>query len=107
MNYINIIIHAVFWLFGFFVLWKIPKCNEPKDNSKKSNLSISVIIPARNEEKNLENLFNSLKNQTTRLEEVILVDNDSTDKTPNIGKKYNAKVITLNLTFRTFWPKTL
>ena len=97
MNYINIIIHAVFWLFGFFVLWKIPKCNEPKDNSKKSNLSISVIIPARNEEKNLENLFNSLKNQTTILEEVILVDNDSTDKTPDIGKKYNAKAITLNI----------
>ena len=95
MNYINIIIHAVFWLFGFFMLWKIPKCNEPKGYSKKSNLSISVIIPARNEEKNLENLFNSLKNQTTGLEEVILVDDDSTDKTPDIGKKYNAKVITL------------
>jgi 4,4'-diaponeurosporenoate glycosyltransferase len=95
MNYINIIIHAVFCLFGFFVLWKIPKCNETKENSRISNLSISVIIPARNEEKNLENLFNSLKNQTTIVKEVILVDDGSTDKTPDIGRKHNAKVISL------------
>jgi len=95
MNYINIIIHAVFWLFGFFILWKIPKCIGPKDSRKQSNLSISVIIPARNEEKNLDNLFNSLNNQTVKLKEVILVDDSSTDKTPLIGKKHNAKVISL------------
>ncbi len=95
MNYINIIIHAVFWLFGFFILWKIPKCNEPKDSRKKSNLSITVIIPARNEEKNLDNLFNSLNNQTVKVKEIILVDDSSTDKTPVIGKKHNAKVISL------------
>ncbi len=95
MNYINIIIHAVFWLFGFFILWKIPKCTGLKDSRKKSNLSISVIIPARNEEKNLENLFNSLNNQTVKVKEVILVDDSSADKTPFIGRKYNAKVISL------------
>ena len=95
MNYINIIIHAVFWLFGFFILWKIPRCNESKENIKKNNLSISVIIPARNEEKNLENLFNSLNNQSIKVNEVILVDDGSTDKTPDIGRKHNAKVISL------------
>ena len=95
MNYINIIIHAVFWLFGFFILWKIPRCSEPKENVKNNNLSISVIIPARNEEKNLENLFNSLNNQTIKVKEIILVDDSSTDKTPDIGRKYNAKVISL------------
>jgi len=95
MNQINIILHAVFWLFGFFILWKIPKCNEPQDSGKKSNLSISIIIPARNEEKNLDNLFNSLNNQTVKVKEVILVDDNSTDKTPIIGKKHNAKVISL------------
>ncbi|MCJ7665374.1 MAG: glycosyltransferase [Actinobacteria bacterium] len=95
MNYINIIIHAVFWLFGFFILWKIPKCNESTIDGKKSNLSISVIIPARNEEKNLDNLFNSLNNQTVKVKEIILVDDSSTDKTPVIGRKHNAKVISL------------
>jgi len=95
MNYINIIIHAVFWLFGFFILWKIPKCNESTIDGKKSNLSISVIIPARNEEKNLDNLFNSLNNQTVKVKEIILVDDSSRDKTPVIGRKHNAKVISL------------
>ena len=95
MNYINIIIHTVFWLFGFFILWKIPRWNESKENIKKNNLSISVIIPARNEEKNLENLFSSLENQSTKVREVILVDDGSTDKTPDIGRKYSAKVISL------------
>ena len=95
MNYINIIVHAVFWLFGFFILWKIPKCNEAKDNINKNNLSISIIIPARNEEKNLDNLFNSLNNQTVKVKEIILVDDSSTDKTPLIGKKHNAKIISL------------
>ena len=95
MNYINIIVHAVFWLSGFFILWKIPRCNESKENINKNNLSISVIIPARNEEKNLENLFNSLSKQSIKVKEVILVDDSSTDKTPDIGRKHNAKVISL------------
>ena len=95
MNYINIIVHAVFWLFGFFILWKIPNCNKSSGDSWESNFSISVIIPARNEEKNLENLFNSLNNQSIRVKEVILVDDNSTDTTPDIGRKHNAKVISL------------
>lgn len=95
MNYINIIVHALFWLFGFFVLWKIPKLNELKGNGNKSNFSISVIIPARNEEKNLENLFNSLKIQSVNVKEIILVDDSSIDRTPEIGKKHKAKVVSL------------
>ncbi len=96
MNYINIIIHAVFWLFGFFIIWKIPGCSKNHSENKTRDSSISVIIPARNEEKNLDNLFNSLSNQTVRVKEVILVDDSSTDRTPEIGNKHNAKVVRLN-----------
>ena len=95
MNYINIIVHAVLWLFGFFILWKIPNCNKTNSDDKENNFSISIIIPARNEEKNLENLFNSLNCQSVKVNEVILVDDSSTDKTPDIGRKYGAKVISL------------
>jgi len=96
MNYINIIIHAVFWLFGFLVLWKIPRCEGNNLENRTRDISISVIIPARNEEKNLDNLFNSLSNQTVKVKEVILVDDGSTDRTAEVGKKHNAKVISLN-----------
>ena len=95
MNYINIVLHAVFWLFGFFMLWKIPYCNKYYLNNNETNFSISIIIPARNEEKKLNTLFDSLKNQSIKIKEVILVDDSSTDRTPDIGRKHNAKVISL------------
>jgi len=95
MNYIEIIIHSVFWLFGLFILWKIPGYNNCCKKNTESNFSISVIIPARNEEKNLDNLFNSLSSQSVRVKEIILVNDNSTDSTPDIGRKYNARVIDL------------
>jgi 4,4'-diaponeurosporenoate glycosyltransferase len=95
MSYINIIVHAVFWLFGFFILWKIPYCTKSGSNNKKRPVLISVIIPARNEENNLEDLLISLSRQTLRAKEIILVDDSSTDKTADIGKKHNAKVVSL------------
>lgn len=87
--------HAILWSFGFFILWKIPRCDEIKDIENKKNISISVIIPARNEERNLVKLFNSLNDQTIKIKEVILVDDNSTDRTSAIGKEYNASVISL------------
>jgi 4,4'-diaponeurosporenoate glycosyltransferase len=95
MNYINLIIHALFWLSGFFILWKIPVCNKIKDIPYKKSVSISVIIPARNEGKNLDVLLKSLENQTVKVKEVILVDDNSTDNTAEIGGTFGAKIIRL------------
>ena len=50
---------------------------------------ISAIILARNEEKNLEELIPSL----SFCDEVIVVDNDSTDKTADVAKKMGAHLI--------------
>jgi len=55
---------------------------------------ISIIIPARNEEKNISNLFESLKKVPgIKNCEILVVDGKSTDKTVDISKKYGAKVI--------------
>jgi len=55
---------------------------------------ISVIIPARNEEKNLPELLESLKNQSYKKRfEIVVVDGKSKDKTRMIAKKYGCKVI--------------
>jgi cellulose synthase/poly-beta-1,6-N-acetylglucosamine synthase-like glycosyltransferase len=55
---------------------------------------ISVIIPARNEEKNLPELLESLKNQTYKKEfEIIVVDGRSKDKTREIARSYGCRVI--------------
>ncbi len=57
--------------------------------------AISVVIPAYNEEKFLPKLLTSLQKQTFHLPyEVIVVDNNSTDKTVRIAKKFGVKVVT-------------
>ena len=54
---------------------------------------MSVIIPTRNEEKNLPELLESLKNQTYKKKfEIIIVDGKSTDRTREIAKAYGCKV---------------
>lgn len=54
---------------------------------------ISVVIPAYNEEKNIGRTLDSLVAQTTTQDyEVIVVDNASTDKTPEIVNKYKDKL---------------
>lgn len=55
---------------------------------------ISVVIPARNEEKNLPELLESLKKQNFRKKfEIIVVDGKSKDRTREIARSYNCKVI--------------
>lgn len=55
---------------------------------------ISVVIPAYNEESLIERCLTSLKNQTfNKPFEIILVDNNCTDQTVNIAKKFNVKIV--------------
>jgi len=97
-----IIITSLFSLYAVLIIyywlsWKsIPEylytISEPK-------IKISIIIPARNEEKNIGNLLQALKNQTypSSLFEVIVVDDHSNDSTAAIVQQFNfAKLIQLN-----------
>jgi len=56
-------------------------------------MKISVVIPAFNEEANIGNCLRSLKKQSRPADEIIVVDNNSTDKTAQIAKKLGATVI--------------
>jgi glycosyltransferase involved in cell wall biosynthesis len=56
---------------------------------------VSIIIPARNEAENLPNLLRSLERLDYPSYEVILIDDQSTDDTFDIGSRY-AKVKALN-----------
>jgi len=59
--------------------------------SKKTPL-VSVIITTKNEESVLERLLISIKNQTYKNTEIIIVDNSSNDATKHIAQKYTKKV---------------
>lgn len=53
---------------------------------------VSVVITTKNEEANIANCISSVKNQTYKNIELLLVDNYSTDSTQNIAKSLGAKV---------------
>lgn len=52
------------------------------------NILVSAIISTRNEESVIEKLLLSLKRQSYKFIEIIIVDNNSSDQTKNIAKKY-------------------
>lgn len=60
---------------------------------------VSIIVPIYNTEQYLKRCLDSILNQTHRNLEIILVDDGSTDKTPDIIKEYTKKdsrIITLH-----------
>jgi len=54
---------------------------------------VSIVVPTLNEEKFIGNFLRSLKNQTYKNFEVIIVDGGSSDGTLKIAKEYHAKTI--------------
>ncbi|TYB31993.1 MAG: glycosyltransferase [Candidatus Mcinerneyibacterium aminivorans] len=71
----------VFFLLGLF------RFKRDTLKTKINNLSTTVVVAARNEEKNLDKLIKSLINQTVDTE-IIIVNDRSTDGTERILKKY-------------------
>ncbi|MBR6133550.1 MAG: glycosyltransferase [Bacilli bacterium] len=55
-------------------------------------MKISVILPALNEEKNIAKVLKNIK-ENNNVDEIIVVDNNSTDNTGNIAREMGAKVI--------------
>lgn len=53
---------------------------------------VSIIIPTKNEQSNIGSLLASIKKQTYKKIEIIVVDNNSTDDTRSIASKYTSKI---------------
>lgn len=85
--------NLILWLLGWILFFK-PKV-VPQSLKCSSSSEISVIIPARNEEENIEGVLKSLKEQTEMIYEIIVVDDNSSDKTAEIARRMGAKVIQL------------
>lgn len=57
------------------------------------NPFVSIIVPAKNEEKYIEHCLKSIRSQTFKNFELIVSDAESRDKTVKIAKKYADKII--------------
>lgn len=90
---LNIIIIILGLVASILLFYKFPflKTIEQETQSYK----LSVIIPARNEEKVLSYLLEGLKKQSYPIFEIICIDDCSTDQTAQIAQAYGVKVISL------------
>ena len=74
-------------LFSIF-LFSYLKFKDPllkiKNNSNETEPLISIIIPVKNEEENIENCIKSCIDSSYKNKEIIVVNDGSTDKTPSI-----------------------
>jgi len=89
-NFYTIIIG---FIVGFMLFFKFPRLRNGKVDSMLSEIDISVIIPARNEEENLPCILRDLRKQTHHIHEIICVDDDSDDATEQIIREYGAKYV--------------
>jgi 4,4'-diaponeurosporenoate glycosyltransferase len=78
------------WILGWFI-WR--PFRELKPQKAKSSPKIAVIIPARNEAKNIAKLLNSLNEQTYKNFETLVIDDHSTDATKIIAQNLNFRVL--------------
>ncbi len=76
---------------GFLLIRRIPTCSAA---GPCVATSLSIIIPARNEEQNLPRLLESIAHSAARPTEVLVVDDGSTDNSAAVAAKLGARVMT-------------
>jgi glycosyltransferase involved in cell wall biosynthesis len=62
--------------------------------NKTNNLTVTMVIPAYNESATIESCLEAIFMQEIPFDEVILVDNNSSDNTVELAQKFDVKVIT-------------
>jgi 4,4'-diaponeurosporenoate glycosyltransferase len=93
MDITYFIIQAVFWFLGFLILFRIPRCTGSPNKDTERHPSISVVIPARNEEHALPVLLSSLQHGDLVPDEIIVVVGQSEDRTREVAEREGVLVI--------------
>lgn len=86
---LNTAINEIYYENGEFEITRIADISHLKEGEEK--VKFSIIIPAYNAEKTINRAIDSVHNQTFKNYEIIIVDDDSSDKTSKVIKR-SAKV---------------
>ena len=76
------------------VLWFVGVSAKPDKTIPNSDVEVNVVIPAFNEEDNIEETIRSLQTQTVKPKRIIVVDDCSTDRTAEVARSCGVEVIT-------------
>jgi 4,4'-diaponeurosporenoate glycosyltransferase len=93
MHITYFLIHAIFWSFGFFFLFRISRCTRARRRTTERDPRISVIIPARNEENSLPGLLASLQDGSYVPDEIIVVADQCEDRTGEVATGQGVTVV--------------
>jgi len=94
--FIILLFFSTYYIIFHIFYWFVGKKLVNREKVKKRNLpSVSIIIPAYNEEKIIGKTIRKLKkiNYPKDKMEIIVVDDGSTDKTYEIAKKFESKQV--------------
>lgn len=83
---------SVFSLISIYNLFTAPVLNANNDISESHGL-VSVLIPARNEGKNIVKCIKGIINQDYQNTEIIILDDNSTDNTYNLAASFSSPKI--------------
>jgi 4,4'-diaponeurosporenoate glycosyltransferase len=81
---------AVLWAIGWWLLWRFPRPGPPSAGGRPP---VSVVVPARDEATTLPPLLESLRRERRPGDEVLVVDDRSTDGTAEVAGAAGARVL--------------
>jgi 4,4'-diaponeurosporenoate glycosyltransferase len=81
------------WLVGWLLLWRVPGLRASDAAEPLPDVSLSVVIPSRNEASVLPSLVGALQVQDLPGAEVVVVDDHSTDATAWAAARAGARVV--------------
>ncbi len=87
------LIEVIGLIAGFLLIWRVRLCAPLQSLDR---ISLSVIIPARNEEHNLPRLLKSISSSTAQATEILVVDDASSDCTAAVSESFGARVLRLS-----------
>ena len=88
---LGLAIFGVCWMCGWVLMRLVQQLVVQSQDSQPP--AISVIIPARNEAHNIVLLIEELRQQIRTIDEIVVVDDGSTDNTLQLARAAGAKVI--------------
>ncbi len=93
---VDLALFGVGWILGWLLLWRLrplPQAEPDPAGSPTDRASIAVVVPARNEAAALPHLLPGLAAQLRPGDELVVVDDQSTDATAAVAAHLGARVV--------------